>query len=66
MASVDTVAASYPYLPCPPWAETLADGLGWLLYAMAQAGWHQGGHGTTAAAMVEKCIGRLILFVLCV
>jgi hypothetical protein len=45
---------SHPYLPCPLWAETTADGLGWLLYASAQAGWHQGGHGTTAAAMVDN------------
>jgi hypothetical protein len=65
MASVDTVAASHPCLPCTPRAETTADGLGWLLYASAQAGWHQGGHGTTAAAMVEKCIWRLILLVFC-
>jgi len=49
MVSVDTVAAS-------PRAETMADGLGWLLYASVQAGCHQGGHGTMAAAMVEKCI----------
>jgi hypothetical protein len=34
MVSVDTVlAASHPYLACPPQAETTADGLGWLLYA---------------------------------
>jgi len=46
MVSVDTVAASHPCLPCPPRAETMADGLGWLLYALAQAGWHQGGHGS--------------------
>jgi len=53
MVSVDTVAASHPCLPCPPLAETMADGLGcWLLYASVQAGCHQGGHGTTAAAMV--------------
>jgi hypothetical protein len=44
----------------------MADGLGWLLYASAQAGWHQGGHGTTVAAMVEKCVWRLILLVFCV
>jgi len=44
----------------------MADVLGWLLYASAQAGWHQGGHGTTAAAMVEKFIWRLISLVLCV
>jgi hypothetical protein len=45
-----------------------ADGLGWLLFASAQAGSHQGGHGTTTAAMVEieKCIWRLILLVFCV
>ena len=43
----------------------MADGLGWLLYASAQAGWHQGGHGTMAAAMVEKCVWRLILLVFC-
>jgi hypothetical protein len=46
----------------------MADGLGWLLFASAQAGSHQGGHGTTTAAMVEieKCIWRLILLVFCV
>jgi hypothetical protein len=31
-----------------------------------QAGCHQGGHGTTAAAMVEKCVWQLILLVFCV
>ncbi len=60
MASVNIVlAASHPYLASPPRAETTANGLGWLLYAR----WHQGGHGTTAAAMVEKCVWRLILLV---
>jgi hypothetical protein len=44
----------------------MADGLGWLLYASAQAGWHEGGHGMTATAMVEKCVWRLILLVFCV
>ena len=43
-----------------------ADGLGWLVYGLAQAGWHQGSHGTRAAAMVEKWVWRLILFVFCV
>ena len=65
MASVDTIAASHPCLRFLPREETMADGLGWLLYASAQAGWHQGGHGTMAAAMVEKCIWRLILLVFC-
>jgi len=36
----------------------MADGLGWLLYASAQAGWHQGAHVTTAAAMVAKFVWR--------
>jgi hypothetical protein len=49
----------------PPQTETTADGLGWLLNALAQAGWHQDGRGTTAAAMVEKCFWRLILLVFC-
>jgi hypothetical protein len=66
MVSVDTVAASHPGLPCPPRADTTTDGLGWLLYGSAQAGWHQGGHGTTVVAMVEKCVWRLILVVFCV
>jgi hypothetical protein len=39
MASVDTVlAASHPYLACPPWAEMTADGLCWLLYARRMLG----------------------------
>jgi hypothetical protein len=42
----------------------MADGLGWLLYASAPGGGHHGDHGTTAAAMVEKCVWRLILLVL--
>jgi hypothetical protein len=57
---------SYICLTCPPQAETTAESLGWLLYASVQAGCHQGGHGTTAAAMVEKCIWQLILLVFCV
>jgi len=61
MASVDTVAASHPCLPCPPREEMTAENLGWLLYASVQAGCHQGGHGTTAATMVEKYDWRLIL-----
>jgi hypothetical protein len=40
-------------MPSLPWWKRPSDGLGWLLYASAQAGWHQGGIGTTAAAMVE-------------
>jgi hypothetical protein len=49
----------------PSLVETMtANGLGWLLYASAQAGWHQVGHGTTVATMVEKCIWQLILLVL--
>ncbi len=44
MASIDTVAASHPYLQ----AERMTNGLGWLLYALAQARWHQDDHGTTA------------------
>ena len=32
----------------------------------AKSGGHQGGHGTTAAAMVEKCVWQLILLVFCV
>jgi hypothetical protein len=66
MATVNTVAASHPCLPCPPRVETTANGLGWLLYASAQAGWHQGGHGTTAATIVEKCVWQLIMLVCCV
>jgi len=50
----------------PPRAETMDESLGWLLYALAQAGYRQGGHRTTAAAMVEKCIWQLILLVFCV
>jgi hypothetical protein len=70
----DTVSASHPYLvPYPPLllAETTADSnsnrLGWLLYASEPDGWHQGGHGTMAAAMAEneKCIGGFV-GVLCV
>jgi len=61
MASIDTVAASHPYLQ----AERMTNGLGWLLYALAQARWHQDDHGTTAAAMVVECIWRLILVVFC-
>ncbi len=64
MVSIDTLGASHPYLPCSQQVETMADGLEWLLYAWAHAGWHQGDHGTTAATMVEKCIWRLILVVL--
>jgi len=45
----------------------MAKSLGWLLNALAQAGCHQeGGHGTMAAAMVEKCVWQLILVVFCV
>ncbi len=44
----------------------MADDLGWLLYASAQTGCHQGGHGTTAATMVEKCVWGLIWLVFCV
>ena len=65
MASADTIAASHHYLPCPPLAETIINGLGGLLFASALAGWHQGGHGTMAAAMVEKCVWRFILLVFC-
>ncbi len=44
----------------------MAKSLGWLLNALAQAGCHQeGGHGTMAAAMVEKCVWQLILLVFC-
>ncbi len=44
MVSIDTVlAASHPYLACPQRAETMADGLGWLLYAPRMLG------GTKAA-----------------
>jgi hypothetical protein len=56
MASVDTVSASHLYLPSHQRAETTADCLGWLLDASAKAGWHQGGHGTTAAIIVEKSL----------
>ena len=53
-----------PVLPAtPPQTEMTSNGLGWLLYASVQAGCHQGGHGTTAAAMVEKCVWWLILLV---
>jgi hypothetical protein len=65
MASVD-YHSGIPVLPAtPPQTETTANGLGWLLNALAQAGWRQGGRGTTAAAMVEKCFWRLILLVFC-
>jgi hypothetical protein len=37
------------------------DGLGGLLYALVLGEGHQGGHGTTAATMVEKCCLALTL-----
>jgi hypothetical protein len=63
MVSVNTIAASHPYLQVPPLVEAMANSLGWLLYALALAEWHQGDHGTTAATMVEKCSRLLILLV---
>ena len=53
-----TVAAPHRNLPCPSLRDTTANGLGWLLYASAPGGGHQGGRGTTAAAMVVMCVWR--------
>ena len=54
MASAD-YHSGIPVLPAtPPQIETTADGLGWLLNALAQAGWHQGGRGATAAARISN------------
>ena len=58
------VSADYPsgipVLPAmPPQTEMMSNGLGWLLYASALGGGHQGYHGTMAAAMVERRIWRL-------
>jgi hypothetical protein len=36
-----------------------------LLFASAPAGWHQDGHGTMAAAMVDLCVCWLFLLVCC-
>ena len=64
MAAVDTVlAASHPYLACPPWAETTVNGLGWLLYAQCILGGIKAAMEQQVVTMVEKCIWWLILVV---
>ncbi len=61
MASVDTVlAASHPYLACPPRVETMADGLGWLLYAPRMLGGTKAAMGQQRPSWLRSAAGGAV------
>ena len=67
MAFVDIVlAASHPYLASPPRAETMADGLGWLLYTRRMLGGIKAAMGRRRPPWLRVCLVAQFVSVFCV